>query len=134
MNKLVAVYGSLRRQEYNHSVLGDSEYLSTLQLTGFKMFGKRSFPAVVKGNLEDVITVEIYRVTDNEIANELDLLEGFDRSNPSSQNNMYTIKTFTIPSIEGEIEIYTFDHDPTKVHNRGPRLKHGDWCNRDLIS
>ena len=108
MNKLVAVYGTLRQGEGNHQILKDSEYISTSLLSGFKMYGNSNFPAVIKGEKEDVIVIEIYKITNSEVAKELDILEGFDRSNPDSLNNLYTVRMITVPSIRGMIEIYTF--------------------------
>ena len=131
MNKLIAVYGTLRKGQSNHHVLGDSLFIKTTRLKGFLMYGVDSFPAVIRGTEKDEITVEIYRVNDPEILKELDLLEGFDRTNPQSQNSLYTIQEITIKEVEEPIEIYTFDHHPEIVHQIGPLLKSGDWPKRN---
>ena len=92
IDKLIAVYGTLRKGEPNHQVLADSQYLKTIRLKGFKMYGAHSFPAVIKGTEDDSIVIEIYRITSQNILRALDLLEGFDRKNPSSGKNFYTIQ------------------------------------------
>ncbi len=131
MDKLVAVYGTLRRGEGNHKILETCQYITTTILSGYKMYGQTNFPAIIKGKKEDTIVVEIYRITNPDIANQLDILEGFDRRNPNSLDNLYTIQMITIPSIKESIEIYTFDHNPNQVVQRGPHLEHGDWKKRN---
>jgi len=130
MNKILAVYGTLRKGESNHKVLGDSEFVKEVRIIGFKMYGKATFPAVIKGEEEDSIVIEIYRITNPEILETIDMLEGFDRKNPSSPDNLYTIQSISIDSINESIEIYTFDHLPEMVHSLGAQLKHGDWKKR----
>lgn len=130
MNKLIAVYGTLRKGQSNHHVLGDSLFIKTIRLKGFLMYGANSFPAIIRGTEKDKITVEIYRINNSQILKELDLLEGFDRSNPKNQNSLYTIQEIRIEEVEESIEIYTFDHHPEMVHQIGPLLKSGDWLKR----
>ncbi len=130
MSKLIAVYGTLRKGASNHHVLKDSLFIKTTRLKGFVMYGANSFPAVIRGTNEDQITIEIYQVNRKEILKELDLLEGFDRENPNSQNSLYTIQKITLEDENDLIEIYTFDHHPEMVHQIGPRIISGDWCKR----
>lgn len=40
-------------------------------------------------------------------------------------------KTIRIDSIDEPIEIYTFDHAPERINQRGPQLKSGDWTKRN---
>ena len=130
VNKLIAVYGTLRKGERNHQVLGDSEYLKTIRLKGFKMYGAPTFPAVIKGTTDDSIVIEIYRIKRQNISQALDFLEGFDRNNPSSAKNNYIIQLIKIDSEMEPVEIYTFGHHPEKVHQIGREIKSGDWCKR----
>jgi len=130
MNKLIAVYGTLRKGGSNHRVLGGSVFIKTQRISGFIMYGANSFPAVIKGSNNDLITVEIYRVINSKILTELDFLEGFDRKNPKSLDNFYTIQEFQISDFDENIEIYTFDHRPKMVYNLGPQIMDGDWCQR----
>ena len=130
MVKLIAVYGTLRKGEPNHHVLADSKYSKTMRLKGFKMYGANTFPAVIKGTEDDSIVVEIYRITRQKVLQALDFLEGFDRNNPTSPKNFYTIQEIKLDSEAEPIEIYTFDHHPESIHRVGPLLKSGDWCKR----
>lgn len=95
------------------------------------MYGGYSFPAVIRGTNKDLITIEIYRVHNQEILKELDLLEGFDRGNPNSQNNFYTMQKIQLEDEIEPIEIYTFDHHPEMVYQIGPHLKSGDWLKKN---
>jgi len=131
MDKLIGVYGTLRKGESNHSVLGNSEFIKTISLAGYKMFRLSGFPTVIKGGLEDSIVVEIYRIRNHRLSNEIDLLEGFDRNFPNSKDNLYTVRLFRIESEKEPIEIYTFDHSPEMIGNSIPQLKSGDWTKRD---
>ena len=130
IHKLIAVYGTLRKGESNHHVLDDSEYLKTIRLNGFKMYGAHTFPAVIQGSEEDSIVIEIYKITSQNILDKLDLLEGLDRDNPTSAKNFYTIQIIKIEPETAPIEIYTFDHHPENVYQIGPEIKNGDWCKR----
>ena len=130
MNKQIAVYGTLRKGETNHHVLSKSLFLKTIRLKGFKMYGTNKFPTVIKGSATDEITVEIYQVVNPKILKALDFLEGFDRTNPSSLDNFYTIQELKLNEENEPIEIYTFDHNPEIVHQIGPLIQSGDWCSR----
>lgn len=94
------------------------------------MYGANSFPAVIRGTNKDEITVEIYQVTDPAILKELDLLEGFDRANPTDKNSLYTIQEIYLEGEPEPIEMYTFDHHPKMVHQIGPQIKSGDWLKK----
>ncbi len=131
MNKLIGVYGTLRRGESNHSVLGDSEFIKTIRLKGYKMYGISGFPAVVEGELNESIVIEIYRIINDQISEAIDWLEGFDRSAPNSKDNLYTIRSCKVDTEKAPIEIYTFDHAPERVIEKGPQLQSGDWCKRN---
>ena len=131
MVKLIGAYGTLRKGASNHRVLGDSEYITTVELFGYKMYGKRDYPAIIRGAEHESVVLEVYRVKSQKIADDIDFLEGFDRSNPDSLDNLYTLKTIRIDSIGEPIEIYTFDHVPERINQRGPQLKSGDWTKRN---
>jgi len=130
MQKLIAVYGTLRKGESNHAVLGDSTFIKTERIPGFKMYGANAFPAVIQGSSTDFITIEIYRIKSLKNLIEIDLLEGFDRKNPNSVDNFYTLQVLHLDDFDERVEIYTFDHRPQMVHDLGPRIEGGDWCRR----
>jgi len=130
MQKLIAVYGTLRKGESNHRVLGDSTFITTKRIAGFKMYGAHRFPAVIKGTSTDFITIEIYRINNPKILKEIDILEGFDRQNPNSPDNFYSLQILRLEDVDEPVEIYTFDHRPEMVHDLGPQIEGGDWCRR----
>lgn len=61
--QIIWVYGSLRKTEFNNSILEDSEYLGRGIVRGYKMFSLGSYPFVAyTGNENDKIIVEGYEV------------------------------------------------------------------------
>lgn len=135
MNKLVGVYGTLRKGEYNHSVMGDSTYLTTDLLYGYQMYGGPDYPAIIEGSLEESVVLEIFRVSNPRIASDIDRLEGFDRKRPNDASNFYTLRCIHLDSFEEPIEVYTFDHVPSRANALGPKIVSGDWSKRrNLIS
>lgn len=73
---IVAVYGSLKRNFYNHHFLevDDTLFLADAQVSGFSMYSLGSYPMIVKGN--GIVSVELYDVS-RETFSRLDRLEGF---------------------------------------------------------
>lgn len=73
----VAVYGTLRAGESNHSRLGGAKRLGdTFRLPGFRLYGVNfSFPYATPAEGESIV-VELYEIND-EILQELDWLEGY---------------------------------------------------------
>ena len=76
MTILVAVYGSLKKEFHNHSLLMNSEFIGEhITEPNFTMVDLGAFPAVLnKGTT--AIHGEIYRVTEKSLS-ELDTLEGY---------------------------------------------------------
>lgn len=73
---VIAVYGSLKRDFYNHRVLEGASFLASGTVTGFEMFSLGSYPMVVPG--DGSIAVELYEVNTSTFGR-LDRLEGFPR-------------------------------------------------------
>ncbi len=135
MNKLVGVYGTLRKGERNYAVMGDSTYLTTVFLYGYQMYGGPDYPAIIKGAPEESVVLEIFRVSNACIAADIDRLEGFDRKRPNDSSNFYTLRYIQLDSFEEPIEVYTFDHAPSRANALGPKIVSGDWSKRtNLIS
>ena len=135
MNKLVGVYGTLRKGERNYAIMGDSTYLTTVFLYGYQMYGGPDYPAIIKGTNEESVVLEIFRVSNAYIASDIDRLEGFDRKRPNDSSNFYTLRYIQLDSFEEPIEVYTFDHAPSRANALGPKIVSGDWSKRtNLIS
>ena len=65
-----------------------------------------------------------------QVARAIDSLEGYKREEPDSVLNYYTLKSINIDSISEPVEIYTFDHTPDRVRERGALVLSGDWLKR----
>lgn len=109
---LVAVYGTLREGFYNHRLLESAIYMGETIVKGFVMFSINGwYPGINEGNGN--IVVEIYEITDDDMANNLDRLEGY----PS----MYNRKQ--IETEYGKVWIYIFN----RKHEEYQRVAGGDW-------
>lgn len=87
--ELVAVYGSLLSGLRNHEVmtsLGENHYelVGETTIEGFNLFPVSSFPGIERG--DNVVKVEVYKVTRELLTNRLDLLEGY---NENSEHNTF---------------------------------------------
>ena len=72
---IVFVYGTLRRQHYNHSYLEHSEFIAEFVTPAeFSMINLGLFPAVIEGG-STAIHGELYKVDDDTLS-ALDVLEG----------------------------------------------------------
>lgn len=73
--KIIWVYGSLRKEEYNNYLLKGCEYLGRGIVRGYKMFSFGNYPFVVPtGNDDDKIFVEGYEV-DERINRRIEMIE-----------------------------------------------------------
>ena len=123
MNKLIAVFGSLRKGFHNHYILGNSELVGEFNSAPeFKMLSAcGGFPYLVKDANGRSIKMEVYRVTDPQTSNRVDRLEGFiSKGNP---HNFYDKDEIQTPF--GTAEFY-FNHDAS-----GPEVISGDWAKKD---
>jgi GntR family transcriptional regulator/MocR family aminotransferase len=80
---VIAVYGTLRRGERNHELLGASQMLGRGTIAG-RIFGMPSgggrpygYPAFIPGG-EGRVVVEVYRLPDLALLSRLDVLEAYD--------------------------------------------------------
>lgn len=121
--KLYAVYGTLRKGYGNNRLLqdGSSEYVTTERTKpNYRMYDTGGFPAVVPGKEE--ITIEIWKVKDEDTMMRLDRLEGANRRNPSS--GMYRAET--IETSLGTADIYIWNHDTERLAH----IPSGDYNER----
>lgn len=83
---LIGVYGVFRKDGGMQSILSDCEYIKTISLPEFALYGKDcEYPIAVKTNkIVDKIVVEVYRVP-YEVMAIIDKSEGIDPSDPGKQ-------------------------------------------------
>jgi len=117
---LVAVYGSLRKNLGNHSLIEDSKYLGEEWTEdGYTMISLSAFPGVYEDESGGKVKIEIYEV-DSYTAARLDMLEGY--SGEDSSRNFYNKKI--IETSHGPTYIY-FINDSYRGRNN--IVEGGDW-------
>jgi gamma-glutamylaminecyclotransferase len=75
---LVAVYGTLKQGNSNHSLMMDSTLVSKETLKGFIMYNVGGFPVIYR-DTDHSIVVEIFEVSEKILSLHLDPLEGHPR-------------------------------------------------------
>ena len=111
---IIAVYGSLRKGEYNYERFGGDKsfaYKGTFNIPGFKLYSLGPYPAVIEGDKTDKLIVDILETT-KDIA--------------KSINNMEVGAGYSAEEVmvDGQVAtIYVYDH-PIKETNR---VLSGDW-------
>ena len=90
----VAVYGTLRRRQGAHSILGNSRYLGSFMVQGFGMITYGAYPYAVPmwsaGDPVSFIHAEVYEVRSPEVMRNLDRLEGY----PNHYNRLQVATPF----------------------------------------
>ncbi len=111
--ELLAVYGTLKRNEPNHLVIMDSaEYLGQETISGWRMYDLGAFPAVVPSlDQEDSVLVEVYQVDD---------LRGTDRL----EGYPHLYDRIQVPTQKGDAWLY-YMHTPPKLARS--RITSGIW-------
>jgi gamma-glutamylcyclotransferase (GGCT)/AIG2-like uncharacterized protein YtfP len=115
-NKLVAVYGSLRKGLGNHRVLGGSTLVGKTAVSGWEMFSLGGFPGIRSGCGD--IVIEVYSVASERIAQGLDRLEGY---RGAGGNNFYDKEI--VATEYGDAEIYTLQDG----YDGNATVDDGDW-------
>ena len=120
--KLVAVYGSLRRDLHNHGLLDGCKFVGEeWSPKGYKMIDLGSFPGIVKDKTSDKVLLELYEV-DPYIEKRLDWLEGY--VGPNNLNNFYN--KGVIATTLGEAIIYLYN---CPISDNSDIVADGDWKN-----
>lgn len=121
MDKLVAVYGSLRKGMGNHGIISGNEFYKQDTLTGnFRMVSLGGFPGVVRTEEVATIVVELYKVQTQAALSRLDMLEGY---RGPDQSNFYTREEVVTDT--GEVcDIYLLDEESYGSYER---VDSGDW-------
>lgn len=115
----VLVYGTLRQGGYNHSLMGEAEFLASLKLSGFTMVSLGSYPAVyLDAQAEEAIYAELYTVDAATFAR-LDRLEGYPE--------FYNRSQVEVSLVNGQ-QVNAWIYHMTKEELSGKeKVKGGDW-------
>lgn len=118
--KLIAVYGSLRKGMHNNYILGESKYIGNFNSEpSFSMYSVRGdYPAVIKEGSTS-ISIEIFEANEN-IQQKLDRLEGYDKD-LDEKYNYYNKEVIETPY--GDAFIYYFNSDLSDFE----KVDSGDW-------
>lgn len=118
VNSLVAVYGTLRKNNGNHQIINDQEHLGTfITDPKYTMFTMGGFPGVLL-NGDSEIVIEVYKIDNQQSLERLDRLEGY----PSFYNRT------VIDTPYGRAWMYYLDNDNDEYSaDLYPRIESGDW-------
>lgn len=114
MTYLVFVYGSLKRNYYNHRLLETSEFIGEATTKPFyRLYNLGSFPGLKEDNENGkAIQGELYLVND-ETLKRLDRLEG--------TPHFYIRKDLQIENIDEQVQGYIFNQDVSWYDECSPK-------------
>lgn len=123
--KLVFVYGTLRKGEYNHSLLERADLVSLECWTHGKLYDTgKGYPCMTLEHQYQVLG-ELYAVTDQELYR-LDQLEGY--VGPG-KNNDYERIYQSVYTTDQEYRAYLYIYSNERAVNLIP-IELGDWKKR----
>jgi gamma-glutamylcyclotransferase (GGCT)/AIG2-like uncharacterized protein YtfP len=116
--KLIAVYGSLRKDLHNHnSFLRNADFIGEFKTEAvYSLYDLGSFPGL-KNDGNTSVVMEIYAVTEKEGIN-IDHLEGYD---PNRKSTFYDKESIETPF--GEASVYTY----VRTIPENKLVESGDW-------
>lgn len=114
---LVAVYGTLKKNQANHHLLAGQVFVDTCTLTDITLYDLGPFPAA-KLQASQGITAEVYLI-DAETLMRLDQLEGYDQEQP--EQGLYNRVLVTTPY--GEAWVYVYNDNVDDL----PAITKGGW-------
>lgn len=116
---LVAVYGTLRKDQGNHRLLETAKYLGTDKTEPkFSMYSLGYFPYIVEQG-DTAVTVEVYDVDDHTF-DRLDALEGYP--------GFYNRKQIDTTSYK-DVWVYLFDEATSDDY----QIDSGDWLTERFV-
>lgn len=123
-NIFVFVYGTLRKNDMNSSLLYNSEYMGKDLLSGFVMRSLGEYPMIFeRDNPESLIVIEIYKIN-HQTLQQLDNLEEYIEGD---ENSLYLRKT--VSAVSGRKGYIYFGKDEKKYISY-EIIPGGDWINK----
>ena len=91
----IAVYGTLRKNKYNHWIMGNNSFLGiTKTKPNFTMYDNGGFPFVYPVGTTEIV-IEVYDVTDKRTLQRIYNLEGYSGKRGSKHNWYDTVDVET---------------------------------------
>lgn len=120
--KLVAVYGTLRKGNGNHRVMGDSKFIgsgNTVKQFTLTDYCGGGFPALDKTVPTHNVSVEVYEVLDANTASRIDGLEGYGFG-------FYDRSIIEVELSDGTV-VEAWTYDIAECSSDCPTIDSGDW-------